>query len=185
MCTNPRLAAAALRTLRGTIMVAMSETAKPRRNRRLVYLLLVAGAAIAVVVVVRSSSVQIRYHEWQMQRAWNETYGKPPDVQHDELAGYTLGESHERYQYHRQRLVALGAVRELHYRFGHILSGTEASRQLSELLVSHQCPTHIDFKSPYTDKPEPMELTVWCFLRNADAWETFMAEHDRADVATQ
>jgi hypothetical protein len=158
----------------------MSEAPKLRP----IYLLFVACAAIAVVVVVCSSPFQIRYNEWQMRRAWYETYEKLPDVHHDRLAGYTLGESAQRYEYHRQRLVALGAVRELHYHFRHVKSGTEASHQLSKLLVRQECPTHIDFESPYTDKPEPMELTVWCFSRDADAWERFIADHDLPDAAT-
>lgn len=34
-------------------------------------------------------------------------------------------------------------------------------------------------------KPEPMELTVWCYPEDADAWDQFVAAHDVPDYQSR
>lgn len=134
-----------------------------------------------VVLVVRSRTFQIAYHKWQMQRAYDATWGKAPDVQQDGLVGYTVGDSYERYEHHRQQLVELGHIVRKRYTFEHILATTEESEHLSRKLLTGECPPHIDFVSPYPEEPAPMKLTVWCYPENAKDWDDFVARHDRPD----
>lgn len=153
---------------------------KPAYRRRAIILVAVALVAI---VVTSLPLFQVHYHQWQMRRARHDTYGKPPDVHLDGLSGYTLRESNERYEYHRQRLVELGAVNELHYRLRHLRRGTPASQQFARQLVRGNRPHCVDFESRYTNQPEPFELTVWCLPSDVDTWNNFIARCDAAKVS--
>ena len=98
-----------------------------------------------------------------------------------ELLAYGNADAYERYDYHRQKLVNLGAAVERHYRFNHLRVHTEECKHFSRLLLSGPHPDCIDFESPYPDKPEPMSLTVWCNPADASAWDDFIAKHDVPD----
>lgn len=140
--------------------------------------ILIAICTIAFVIgvlVVSSASFQIWYHTWQMNRAWNAQFNKP--VSDNGLMGYELD---ERYPYHRQKLVQLGAIRELHYRLNHILVPSSEGGDFHKRLLSNHPPC-IDFVADCPAVPEPAELTVWCYPGDADAWDQFIAKHDVPD----
>jgi len=156
-------------------------------NRRRLTRSLVAVCAVAFVVAVlliSSSPFQIRYHEWQMQRAWDAMWAQP-DVQHRNLVGKVLGDDYERYAYHRQQLVRLGAVRELHYKFDHVLIPSDEGRHFHKRLVARDCPPCIDFEADWRGIPQPMTLTVWCYANDAETWDRFVAKHDVPDYSAR
>ncbi len=157
----------------------MSETNTLGFNRwfRLRYLLPLAIAAL-VVMVVSSTQFQIWFHDSQMHAAWDEIYGKPPDVDEHGMTGYTLDADYDRYVYHRQRLLELGGLRELHYRLRNVRRATPAAHQLDKEMLSKNRPTCVDFESPWSEQPVPVELTIWCYPDDAEAWDRFVAEHD-------
>ncbi len=139
---------------------------------------IIAVLLLAVAVVIaRLPWVQIRYHRSRMQHNWNRTFEKPDKIQ-DGLAGYTLGESYERYQYHREELVKLGAVKKLQYTFKHIQVPSLEASHLTKLLLSPERPPCIDFESAYPRDPVPMPLTVWCYPEHAQSWDHFMKMYD-------
>jgi hypothetical protein len=158
----------------------MSEAPDQRAKRPPLLLLGATCAFVASVVAVSSSAFQVRYCQWRMQRAWDETFAQTPDVQNG-LVSYRLGASYDRYLLYRQQLVGFGAVRELHYRMRHIKRSTGRARDFIDQLVHKNCPSLIDFESPYVDRPAPLELTVWCYAVDAETWDQFIADHDVAD----
>lgn len=153
-------------------------------NRRLTIRVIATAALIAVVVltllIITSTPVQIAYHRWRMERAWNEIFATPSPSEWGAVE-YTLGESYDAYVLHRQRLVELGAVCELHYELENVLLRTDVGRHFSKLLLSPGHPPCIDFESPFPSSPEPMRLTVWCYPEDAAAWTAFVADHDASD----
>ena len=143
--------------------------------------LLVVGTA----VVINTRPLQVRYHNWQMQRAWHQMYSNPLPPTGDGLITYAPGEALQRYEYHRQRLVTLGDVAERHYTFKHLKVRTDESKHLSKLILHGLRPKCIDFSSPYPTTPpatpEPMLLTVWCRPADTADWDEFVAKHDVAN----
>ena len=145
---------------------------------------LVALATLLIcggIVVFNLRAFQVRYHRWQMQRAWHQAYSAPTTTDDGFVVAHVDGEADERYEYHRQKLLELRDIVKRHYSFRHLRVPTDASEHFSRLLVSGRCPNHIDFSSPYPDQPEPMQLTVWCSPTDAHAWDDFVAEHDIPD----
>lgn len=153
-------------------------------GRRRKYALAVVGALGAIAIIgACSSRVQVAYHQFQMRRAWEKTFAQP-DADFDGFVTYTLGDTYERYIYHRQELVELGVVTELTYQFQHINYPSAESSDFWKALFSPNRPDCIDFQSPQSnDDPEPMQLTVWCYLRDAPAWDAFIQERDSEDYA--
>ena len=151
------------------------------RRRSLIFAALAALLVSGAIIVINTRPFQVRCHEWQMRRAWHQSYSKPLPPTGDGLVAYELGEANERYEYHRQKLVELGNVAERYYTFRHLQVPTGESEHFSRLLLSGSCPSHIDFLSPYPDEPEAMQLTVWCYTADASAWDDFVAEHDVSD----
>jgi hypothetical protein len=141
----------------------------------------ICGAVLLVagITLSRFRVVQVAYHKWQMQRAWNSTFAGPGTTIAGGLVGYTLGDSYKQYEEHRDALIRLGAARELHYQFKHILTPTPASQRLCKMLVGGERPACIDFESPAPSNPTPMELTVWCYADDALSWDVFVAEQDK------
>ena len=143
--------------------------------------LLVCGSIVVVyIVVVYTPAFRIHYHRWQMARAGQQRFSNP-DVTPDGLVSYACGDAYQKYEYHREKLVELGDICRRHYKFKHLFVPTPESKHFSTLLLSGPCPNHIDFSSPYPNKPELMQLTVWCYVMDANAWDDFVAKHDVSD----
>ena len=139
-----------------------------RNNRRKYVLLLVSvGILAALLVLARTRSFRVAYHKRQMEIAYDATFGgAAASKQHQ--SENTMGELlYDRYTYHRQRLVELGAVRELRYKLEHILVPSDESRHFIKQRFLPKRPHCIDFTSPHPYKPQPMELTIWCFPEHA------------------
>jgi hypothetical protein len=154
------------------------------RSKTLWIVALCVALTTAAVLILSSSRFQIRHHTQAMQRALDETYAAPDTVDNG-LVGYTLGETYDRYTYHRQRLIELGAVRERNFVFKHLRSPTDQSSHLIKLMLSSNRPEAIDWESPHPSDPEPMQLTVWCFTGDSDAWDAFVEKHDVPDYRTR
>ena len=133
------------------------------------------------IVVANLRAVEIYYHTWQMQRAWQQVYSKPLPSNGDGFVCYAGGESLESYEYHRQKLVDLGRLAKQHYTFKHLRVPSDESKHFSRLLLSDDCPNHVDFSSPYPNTPEPMQLTIWCWPTDVAAWDQFVEAHDVSD----
>jgi hypothetical protein len=116
-----------------------------------------------------------------MARAWQQRFANPSPVDSNGLISYPCGDAELQYEYHRQQLVELGDILERHYAFKHLQVPTCESKHFSQLLLSGSCPSHIDFNSAYPNKPESMQLTIWCRPGDANAWDEFVAKHDVSD----
>ena len=151
------------------------------RHRRIRYI--VAALAITTILMIAAfiltPTFQIAYHKHQMRRAWDQTLAEP-DTHGGGLVGYTLGDTYDSYEYHRQELVRLGAIRELNYQFRHVhYPSKEASHFFGTLLLTENRPKHIDFMSPQgNEEPKPVRLTVWCYPDDAASWDAFIADRD-------
>ncbi|MCE5302605.1 MAG: hypothetical protein LLF97_05780 [Planctomycetaceae bacterium] len=153
------------------------------RHRKLI-LFLAVMASLSIcggVVLVNTRAFQVRYHNWRMKQAWQQRYSNPSPPTGDGLISYSPGDAQPRYEYHRQKLVELGDVAERHYAFKHLQVPTRESKHFTRLLLSDSCPSCIDFASPYPNKPEPMQLVVWCRPADAKAWDEFVAKYDVSD----
>ena len=154
-------------------------------RRRLIVATIATLVVVGAAVVINTRPVQVRYHNWQMQRAWHQMYSNPLPPKGDGLIAYAPGEALQRYEYHRQRLVALGDVAERHYTFKHLKVRTDESNHFSKLILRGPRPKCIDFSSPYPTEPpatsKPMQLTVWCSPADTADWDEFVAKHDVAD----
>ncbi|MEN6406436.1 MAG: hypothetical protein ABFC77_08190 [Thermoguttaceae bacterium] len=157
-------------------------TMRPRR--RISVKILISLATLMVVggiVVVKHRVFQLQYYKWQMERAQRQAYDGQKTTENGFVVAHVPREAEERYEYYRQKLVELGSITERHYVFQHLWVPSDDSKHFSKLLVSGRCPNHVDFLSPYPDKPELTHLTVWCWATDASAWDHFVAEHDVAD----
>jgi hypothetical protein len=158
-------------------------TMMPKR-RVLVRVALISLATLVVtsgILIANSRALQLHYYKWQMQRAWRQAYDGPKTTDSGFIVAHVSSEAQKRYEYYRQKLIELRGIVERHYVFRHLRVPTDDSKHFSKLLVSGRCPNHVDFSSPYPDKPEPLQLTVWCWPTDASAWDHFVAEHDVAD----
>ncbi len=157
------------------------------RRRLLIVAALATLLVCGSIAVINTRAFQVHYHGWQMQRASAQRFSKERRSIIDGVVVYSLddalarSDANKRYEYHRQRLVELGRVAERQYTFKHVQTPTPESSHFTHLLSSGPCPNSIDFESPYPDKPEPMQLTVWCHPADAKAWDDFVAEHDVSD----
>lgn len=151
-----------------------------RVKTRIALVMLAASVVCAIGIVSDWRAVQVRYYRWQMWRAWDQAYGGPKGMEDGFVVVHVRGGAEERYKYYRQKLCALGAIVERHYVLRHIWTRTDDGKQFTRLLVSRSCPNYIDFESPYPDKSEPMQVTVWCWPRDASAWDEFIRKHDIA-----
>lgn len=146
---------------------------------------IIGVASVSLVVVLICGGVvvggrrafQVGYHRWQMQRV-HQAYLEPKTISDGFVVVHVPSDAAGRYEYHRQKLVELGGIVERHYVFEHLRAATDESKHFTKLLVSRGCPNHIDFESPYPDKPQPMQLTVWCWPADAGAWDAFVVSHD-------
>lgn len=154
----------------------------PNRRISMKAALIVLATLIVVggIVVVNLRAFQLRYYKWQMERA-HQAYLGPKTTSGGFVVVNVPDAAVERYERYRQKLVELGGITERHYSCRHLRVRTDESEHFTRLLVSGRCPNHVDFSSPYPDKPEPLQLTVWCWNRDASAWDHFVAEHDVAD----
>ena len=152
---------------------------RSRKIAIVITVLLIAGGT-AAFFVVRSHSFQVGYHKRSMQRAWDAVYAEP-DTHQDGLVGYTLGEEYERYEYHRAKLIQLGAVLELNYHFQQIMQPSDEGKHITRFIMSSERPDCIDATSPYPKEPKPMQWTVWCYPPDKSAWDQLMSSLDIPD----
>ncbi len=153
---------------------------KRRSTTRAIAIATFFAVAVLTVLTITSPPIQIAYHRWQMERAWSDAFAEPDPSVNGEVA-YTLGESYKAYERHRQRLVELGAVCELHYVLENVLARTDEGRHFATLWTSFNCPPCIDCTAPFPDAPEPTQLNVWCYPEDVAGWDAFVAEHDVSD----
>jgi hypothetical protein len=153
------------------------------RSRAAYCLVLFAAVIVlAVFLLVRSPFFQIGYHNRQMQHAWKASM---VDLDGGPIFDDSHARSRELYEYHRQRLIELGAACELHYTMRHLQSPTEESQHFLRSLYPPTAPELIDFSSPHPPTVEPMKLTIWCFIEHADACDRFVAERDLPDYRSR
>jgi len=135
--------------------------------------LLVCGG----VAAFRVHDIQVHYHRWRMERA-HQAYLGAKTISGGFVVIQVPNDAVDRYEYHRQKLVELRDIVERQYVLKHLEIPTDESKHFSKLLVSRDCPSHIDFESPYPDKPRLLQVTIWCYPPHVSEWDRFIAEHD-------
>lgn len=145
-------------------------------------------AALVVVVAgviawtIDWKSVRVKYHDAEMRRAFQEQF-QAATVHQDGLVGFEVGEPTARYEYHRDRLVDLGAVIRKHHEFHHLRVSTPESIHFNRVLLREKRVDAIDWAGKWStpEDPIPLEYTVWCYPLNSAAWDVYFAEHDVPD----
>jgi hypothetical protein len=146
---------------KGDVVHADHSVRRARLAKRVILLvLLVIGIGSVLALVANQTTLAIAFHEWQMERA------------------YRRDEGYDQYEYHRDRLVGLGAIHRMDYRFGSLRNGTPERRMMFRKMLSRQCPAHIDFVSEVMKHPELVELTIWCRPDDVPEWHAFLKLHD-------
>jgi hypothetical protein len=144
---------------------------------------------VAVVVTIGAAAwlidwkdVRVRYHDHQMRTAFAEQF-ENQEVSPDGLVGFEVGKTTARYEYHRDRLVELGAVIKRHYEFRHLRVSTPESNHFNHVLLKEKPVNAIDWSSKWSppEDPIPMEYTVWCYPQDSATWDAYFAEHDVPD----
>jgi len=160
-----------------------------RRRFRVKHALITAAIMlIAVACLTVSRTVRVGYHKWQMELASRSKYTQPIH-QVDGAVRIDPGRGYKAYNYHRQELINLGALRELHYSFQNVHVPSEEFSHFSNLLESGKRPPCIDWQTEgpvigpdgVPNRPNWMEVTVCCFPQDAAAWDALVAERDVPD----
>lgn len=157
----------------------MVEQRKPICRRPLTLIIglaVCAGAALAFTY----PSWLVRYHDWLMRAYQARDLAQLPVPRSDGLNELENGSDARAYEFHRDRLVELGAVARLEFRFRHLHRRTPEGSDLIRSLYQ-AAPAHIDWQSPVSEVLHPVELTVWCYQGDASAWEAFVADRDVVD----
>jgi hypothetical protein len=143
---------------------------------------LIAVAATAYLATAWPD-LRIAYHRRQMRANSEAVFAAPPANYVGSLAGYDWGAAGEAYEYHRGRLVELGAVAKFTHTFQHLHRSPEDTDRVWKDILARNCPPLIDANSPAAplgdpDAVKPFELTVWCEFEDVDAWRRYIAERD-------
>lgn len=154
-----------------------SPNAKLKAIYAIVVIILAIAMLVVLVLVANRAALLIGYHEWRMQRAHQRPYSDPV-VRPDGLVSHESDEDFADYEYHRDRLVALGALRRIEFRFTRLRTGTTEYRTMTRLMLSRQCPAHLDFVSEVPSKPQLVKMTIWCQADDVSEWEAFLKLHD-------
>lgn len=135
---------------------------------------LVATVAVATVFL-NIPSVAIPYHRWQMERAFISAWTVPP---HEGTLFAVPATEYDRFEYHRDRLVTLGAIRRITLVFKKVQTPTDRSKSILTALQKKKCPEYIDFSSTHPAVPSPLSITIWCEPETAKAWAAFLQARD-------
>lgn len=138
---------------------------------------MVVSIAIVSVALLRSRAFHVWYHTRMMYSSRTRAHNTAPDPDGGQ-ASWLDTDALQQYQYHRRRLVEIGAVVKRSYEFEHIYVGSPQHEHVSRLLVSGNCPPYIDFESPCPYTAEPMTLTIWIWPTHVGRWDRFVSSHD-------
>jgi hypothetical protein len=139
------------------------------------------GATLAVLLLIAVSiagcAASNEYHEAKMKEAHTAMLVNPH--QNGELTAYEIDEPQQkRFEKHRDILINRGVLFKEVYVFGNVKSTTPAAHAvIKTLLQSPPCPV-VDFSSPYADKSQPLEITLWGWQEDQEKWDQFMRNHD-------
>lgn len=139
------------------------------------------GAVFGLLVAFLAQTpwLKIHYHEWRMRRAWDAAYSRPKIE--NGLVGFEMGSDFADYEYHRGQLVTLGAARELNYTFKHLQVPTPESSHLIQSLLQGECPPSILWESDHPDEPRALAITVWCYAKDVEDWNSYLQARDMED----
>jgi len=154
--------------------------------------LLVGVATIGLLVMLASwQPAVIAYHRRHMMSAWNDCVNARQPSKTESFPQQVIlrhGDNPnlhwERYEYHRDRLVAWGELAHREFVLQHIVAQSEESKELWRRLVQ-TFPGHIHVTSPWPRTPEPMRIEVWDHPGRLAQWEAFVAEHDVSDFRSR
>lgn len=145
----------------------------------LVLIAVIGALAVAGVIVVRSHGFQVMYHDWRMHASRHAFENQDADI----IGGFhalSVNDDYHAYEYHRERLVDLGAVHRHDYVLNHLVRDTpEAKHFISWLLCAPQ-PSVIDWASP-AEPHRPIELKLWCYPADTPAWDQLIQERNVHD----
>jgi len=151
------------------------------RARVILLVLFAAVAALVIVVVIatRSHGFQVMYHDWRMHASRRAFENQDAEV----IGGFhapSVNDDHRAYEYHRDRLVDLGAVHRREYVLNHLIRDTPEAKHFITWLLRAPLPPVIDWASP-VEPHQPIELTLWCYPANAPAWDQLIQERNVPD----
>jgi hypothetical protein len=163
-------------------MRALASSVGRRPWRVAVALLLLVVVGAAVYLSFAWPELRVSYHRRRMQANYD-AVSAGPSVQSGVLIGHDWGDAGEAYEYHRERLVELGAVTKLEHTFRHVMNTPGQHGTFWDEILGKRCPPLIDASSPgptlpWVDDVQPLRLTVWCEHEHADAWRRHIAERD-------
>lgn len=151
------------------------------RHRTQWYLVLFGIAALLVSLLVFAFLIarplQIAWHRSAMEKA----YHRMETVRVTEERGGTSldNRSVEKFEWHRDQLVELGALLRQEYHFRHVLAPTPQSRVLFKSLLDHQGPPVVYWSSPHFPTPTRLHLIVWCWPDDVLDWDAFIETADK------
>ncbi len=150
----------------------MSST-KRLRGRTII---LCAIAVLVVMFILSLPAMRINYHRWQLESAFTETFAPEREEVIGGMIGFSMGESYERYEYHRDRLVALKALRATKYLFTDLLYPTEECHEFHRKLNAREAPPYVDYsgEGATVDPPIPYEITIWYWPDHSAEWDEFL-----------
>jgi len=131
------------------------------------------------IAVWRTRPVQIAWHTWRMESAYSDHTSQTPESIGG-LSAIDVGEEFERFEHHRMQLVRLGVVAERRYTIRHVTSPTAESKHLLRRLFDEPPPS-IFWEANYPDPPGPQGLTLWCWAKDATAWDEYIAARNVPD----
>lgn len=144
-----------------------------------------AVLVVGGIVLTTSQTLQRHYHLWRMRSEYLQAYTGEKTIHDGFVVVHLRDRNHNRYDFHRQKLVAMGVICEREYAFRNVRIPTEESKTLCKRILSLDCPPFVDFAgTPYsvTSRSVPLQLTVWCWPVDVAAWDDFVAANDKATL---
>lgn len=150
-------------------------------KQHFIVVLLTAITLVLAVFAIFPYTDPVTYHRQEMRKGWDEYFEDPPVLGEDFFFTEERLEPMERYKFHREELVRLGAFIKKEHVFQHLQVRSPQAKHFLDLITYKKCPPRENIESPYLEPPKPFRCTFWFESDQLEKWDQFIREHDVPD----
>lgn len=148
-------------------------------RRSALLLSLIFGMPAIALSLIYGHDVRVAYHRYEMERHYKAAYETVSDMGGG-LAGYELGDSYQKFEHHRDKLVKLGVLDANVYVLRFLIGGTHERRHFWRLICGAECPPNVEVVGDPQVAGQPWKITVWCWPDSSAKWDEYIAKRDTA-----